>query len=202
MKITEILLEKKLRKHKEKPKHDDLDDVEPAVDHGNDEEHIIMQLRKAKDVMGNYPVKFQDGTAFKLIYKDIDSFLEKYSKLKKPSDKEELQKLAAHSLPNWHMALKKVYKDDNLPKIKGSRYMTSFGDEYPETPDEGPRTLDNMSDREEYSKSRDTLKVDPSPEFTPTKAGKGGKHKTNWDKSELPKRNKPEPKPNKKGLRR
>lgn len=130
MKITELLLEKKLRKHKEKPKHDDLDDVEPAVDHGNDEEHIIMQLRKAKDVMGNYPVKFQDGTAFKLIFKDIDSFLEKYDKLKKPNDKEELQKLAAHSLPSWHMALKKVYKDDKPPKIKGSRYMSHFSGDF------------------------------------------------------------------------
>ena len=131
MKVQEILLEKKLKKAKAQQQDTDFDDVdqEPA-DQGSDEENIIMQLRKAKDVMGNYPIKFQDGTAFKLIYKDIKEFLDKFEKIKKPSDKEELQKLAAHSLPHWHMALKKVYKDEKPQKIKGNRYMSHFAGDF------------------------------------------------------------------------
>ena len=194
MKIKEILFEAKMN---------DLDDV---IDKPEDPEadkipHILMQLRKALDVDGNYPILFKDGKKAKLSMDQIAGFIKKYMQ-SSPSEKEALQTQAANSIEGFIAASKKEFVKPNIPKIKGSRYMSSFGDEYPETPDEGPRTLDNMSDREEYSKTRDTLKVDPSPEFTPAKAGKGGKHKTNWDKNELPTRNKPEPKSIKKGLRR
>jgi hypothetical protein len=194
MKISEILFEAKI---------EDLDDVmdKPEDPDADKIPHILMQLRKAIDVDGNYPIMFKDGKKVKLNMDQIAGFIKKYLQ-SSPSEKEALQAQAANSLEGFMAALKKEFVKPNIPKIKGSRYMSHFGDEYPETPDEGPRTLDNMSDREEYSKARDTLKVDPSPEFTPTKAGKGGKHKTNWDKSDLPTKNKPEPKLIKKGLRR
>lgn len=194
MKISEILLEAKI---------DDLDDVMDKPEDADQDKipHILMQLRKAIDVDGNYPILFRDGKKVKLSMDQIAGFIKKYMQ-SSPSEKEALQSQAANSIEGFMAALKTEFKKPDIPKIKGSRYMSSFGDEYPETPDLGPRTLDNMSDREEYSKARDTFKVDPAPEFTPNKDGRGGQHKTNWDKKDLPTKNKPEPKPVKKDLRK
>lgn len=196
MKIREILKE---------AKNVEIDDIEadeaPADAEQDDIPNILVQLRKALDVDGNYPIKFKDGSKAKLSMDDIADFVKKYMTLR-PDEKESLQNQAINSLKDFKAAVAREFKKPDLPKIKGSRYMSDFGDEYPDTPPEEPVTLDNMSDREEYSKARDTLKVDPSPEFTPTKSGTGGKHKTNWDKNDLPTKNKPEPKPMKKGFRK
>ena len=44
--------------------------------------NIIMQLRKAKDVNGNFPIQFQDGKSKKLAVQTIDKLLSFHDKLK------------------------------------------------------------------------------------------------------------------------
>lgn len=122
MKIQEILEAKKLA-----PGMDDLDDVEePAPDADQDKvPHILMQLRKAIDVDGNYPITFKDGKKAKLSLDQIAAFVKKYMTLS-PQDKESLQTQAANSLEGFMAALKQEFKKPDLPKIKGSRYMSNF----------------------------------------------------------------------------
>lgn len=130
MKILEVLVEGRKKKHLDKP-IDDLDDMDaPEQDAELDKvPHVIMQLRKAKDVLGNYPIAFKNGTKFKLIYSDIKDFLEKYDKAK-PNEKEVMQNLASDSLDGWHKALKHVVKKEPKHKIKGDRYMSGFAGDY------------------------------------------------------------------------
>ena len=124
MKVQEIMEAKALPA-------DDLDDRdEPAPDADQDKiPHILMQLRKALDVDGDYPITFKDGKKAKLGMEDIVNFVKKYMDAS-PSEKESLQNQAANSLDGFKAALKTVFKKPELPKIKGDRYMTSFaGDE-------------------------------------------------------------------------
>jgi hypothetical protein len=122
MKIQEILEAKQLKKGM-----DDFDDVdEPAPDADQDKvPHILMQLRKAIDVDGNYPITFKDGKKAKLSMDQIAAFVKKYMGLN-PQDKESLQTQASNSLEGFMAALKQDFKKPELPKIKGSRYMTGF----------------------------------------------------------------------------
>ena len=103
MKIQEILEAKKLPKGM-----DDFDDVdEPAPDADQDKiPHILMQLRKAIDVDGNYPITFKDGKKAKLSMEHIAAFVKKYMGLN-PQDKESLQTQAGNSLEGFMAALKK-----------------------------------------------------------------------------------------------
>ena len=72
MKIQEILEAKQLKKGM-----DDFDDMdEPAADADQDKvPHIFMQLRKAVDVDGNYPITFKDGKKAKLPMDAIVGFI-------------------------------------------------------------------------------------------------------------------------------
>lgn len=126
MKIQEILEAKKIDKGM-----DDFDDIdEPAPDADQDKvPHILMQLRKAIDVDGNYPITFKDGKKAKLSLDHIAAFVKKYMTLS-PQDKESLQTQAANSLEGFMAALKQDFKKPDLPKIKGSRYMTSFAGDF------------------------------------------------------------------------
>jgi hypothetical protein len=47
-----------------------------------------------------------------------------------PSEKESLQTQAGNSLEGFMAALKTEFKKPELPKIKGSRYMTSFAGDF------------------------------------------------------------------------
>jgi len=122
MKIQEILEAKKLNKNL-----DDLDDNdEPAVDADQDKiPHIVMQLRKASDVEGDYPVTFKDGKKYKLKLKDIEHFLHVYDRLK-PIDREAMQNIASKDIDGFHNALKTQVKPKPQSAIKGSRYMSNF----------------------------------------------------------------------------
>jgi len=84
---------------------DDWDDEEDDDDKPEDPDtdktpHIVMQLRKATDVDGNYEVKFADGKKSKLPLKDIDAFMEMYAQVK-PLDKEKMQQVAIMSKDNF-----------------------------------------------------------------------------------------------------
>jgi len=122
MKIQEILEAKKLP-----PGMDDLDDTdEPAPDADQDKiPHILMQLRKAIDVDGNYPITFKDGNKSKIPMEAIVGFIKKYMTAR-PDEKESMQTQAANSLEGFMAALKKEEKPKFQHKIKGDRYMTSF----------------------------------------------------------------------------
>lgn len=123
MKIQEILEAKKIDKGM-----DDFDDVdEPAPDADQDKvPHILMQLRKAIDVDGNYPITFKDGKKAKLDMEHIVAFIKKYMKAQ-PSEKESLQTQAGNSLEGFMAALKAPEKEKFQQKIKGNRYMSHFG---------------------------------------------------------------------------
>lgn len=122
MKIQEILEAKKLPAGM-----DDFDDIdEPAPDADQDKiPHIFMQLRKAIDVDGNYPITFKDGKKTKLPMDAIVGFVQKYMKAR-PDEKESLQTQAANSLEGFMAALKKAEPPKFSHKIKGDRYMSNF----------------------------------------------------------------------------
>ena len=126
MKIFEVIEAKKLHKA-----DDDFDDVmdKPEDPEADKVPHILMQLRKAIDVDGNYPITFKDGKKVKLSLDQIGAFVRKYMGLN-PQDKESLQTQAGNSLEGFMAALKKDFKKPELPKIKGSRYMTSFAGDF------------------------------------------------------------------------
>jgi hypothetical protein len=126
MKIQEILEAKQLKKGM-----DDFDDMdEPAVDADQDKvPHIFMQLRKAVDVDGNYPITFKDGKKAKLPMDAIVGFIQKYMKAR-PEEKESLQLQAGNSLEGFMAALKSPEKPKVSQKIRGDRYMTSFAGDF------------------------------------------------------------------------
>lgn len=136
MRISEILHEAKKDKDLKplKPKHADIkfdDEADlPEPDAEQDKvPHIVMQLRKALDVDGDYPVTFKDGRKFKLKLSDIKDFLNKYGS-QKPSDREYMQKIGAENIDGFHKALQVISSDEKPKhKIKGDRYMSHMAGE-------------------------------------------------------------------------
>jgi hypothetical protein len=130
MRISEILVEarKKTKDVKVKvKKHDDFDDMDtPPADPDTDKiPHIVMQLRKALDVDGDYPIKFNNLKSYKLKLDDIKRFLEIYQSLK-PVDRESMQVIGSRDLDGFHKALTMIPKPEFKQKIKGNRYMSHF----------------------------------------------------------------------------
>ena len=123
MKIFEVMEVKKSA--------DDLDDVIDKPEDADQDKipHILMQLRKALDVNGDYMITFKDGKKTKLPMDIIVAFIKKYMDAR-PDDKEALQSQAANSLEGFMSAIKKDISKPALPKIKGSRYMTSFAGDF------------------------------------------------------------------------
>jgi len=76
---------------------DNEDEDEKVEDPDKDKvPHILMQLKKALDVDGDYPIKFLDGSAYKLPVDNINDFIDTYMLLK-PTDRENLQIVAVRS---------------------------------------------------------------------------------------------------------
>ncbi len=122
MKINEILLEAKI---------DDLDDIMDKPEDADQDKipHILMQLRKAIDVDGNYPITFKDGKKSKIPMEHIVAFIQKYMKAR-PDEKEAMQSQAGNSLEGFMAALKAEEKPKISHKIRGDRYMTSFAGDF------------------------------------------------------------------------
>jgi hypothetical protein len=59
--------------------------------------HIVMQLRKAKDVDGNHKIKFEDGSSHYVSMTVIKNFLDKHDKVK-PAQKDAMSRDAIKSL--------------------------------------------------------------------------------------------------------
>lgn len=81
-----------------RPKNSDDDDEGGS--------HIVMQLRKADDVKGNFDINFKSGKA-KLSHKQVQKFLNMYMAAK-PAQKMDMQKKAAQS----PKALKSIIGED------------------------------------------------------------------------------------------
>jgi len=94
MKIAEVLNESA---------HDDWDDEEEVASNPDDD-HLVMQLKKAADVGGNHPITFKDGKKFKIPMHILIAFMRKYNDLK-PMDRELLQDLASKSKEDFLKAL-------------------------------------------------------------------------------------------------
>jgi hypothetical protein len=78
---------------------DDFDDEEDEKVEDPDADkvqHIVMQLRKAQDVDGDHPIKFEDSTKAILPLTDINLFMTKYMDMK-PRDREKMQQVAIMS---------------------------------------------------------------------------------------------------------
>lgn len=134
MRFQEILNEKKLRKHKHAIKQKrDLDDVEDKPEDADQDAipHIMMQLMKAIDVEGNYPITFRDGSKAKLGMEQIANFVKKYMAAR-PDEKEMMQSMASNSLEGFMSALNKPEKPKFSQKIKGTRYMSHFAGDHDE----------------------------------------------------------------------
>lgn len=125
MRIHEILLEKKLKKLSKK--HIDLDDVEDKPEDPEMDKipHVVMQLRKALDVDGDYPITFKDGKKAKLQIDQIKQFLKKYSELK-PDERSRMQDMASANIEGFHKALNFKGSEPIKSAIKGNRYMSHF----------------------------------------------------------------------------
>lgn len=108
MKIQELLEDKK--KQLPMVQADDLDDTEEAPSDPDLDKipHIVMQLRKALDVDGDYKVHFKDGTKTKIPVGIIKSFLLKYLELR-PQDREKMQSMASQSIDGFQEALETNY---------------------------------------------------------------------------------------------
>lgn len=128
MLIQELLEAKKGKKHKKKSVHKpELDDVEDRPEDADSDKvpHILMQLRKALDVNGNYPITFKDGSQSKLSMNQIVDFIKKYI-VARPDEKELMQNKAASNFSGFLSVLNEPEKEKFKHKIKGDRYMTSF----------------------------------------------------------------------------
>jgi len=112
MKIFEVLEAKK------RPVTD-MDDEDGQVQDADQDKvpHILMQLRKAIDVDGNYEFKFKDGSKHKLDMDSIVAFIKKYMTAK-PLDKEAMQNQAIENLEGFMSALEK----DVQPNMNKERF--------------------------------------------------------------------------------
>ena len=80
--------------------------------------HIVMQLRKVVSLRGDKPVKFADGKSVKVDQATARKFLNRYSKLQKPMDKEKLQSKAGAS----YDALKKCVNEENVNESSKTKH--------------------------------------------------------------------------------
>lgn len=112
------------------PEDEDFEDESEASPEDPDQDkvpHILMQLKKAVDVEGNYPIKFKDGSQDKFPMGDIVAFIEMYMDAK-PDLKDKMQSLGSESKENFkkivNFSTKKLdetKKDACYHKVK-SRY--------------------------------------------------------------------------------
>lgn len=124
MKIFEVIEAKK------RPV-DDFDDEDNAVQDADQDKipHILMQMRKAFDVDGNYEFKFKDGSKHMLDMDHIVAFVKKYMSAK-PLEKEVMQNKAIESLEGLMSVISAKEAPKADMKIKGDRYMSSFAGDY------------------------------------------------------------------------
>jgi len=93
---------------------DDFDDEEEEKPEDPDKDkvpHILMQVKHAIDVDGDYPIKFADGTKHNFPSNDLEDFLTMYMGLR-PLDREKLQQVAIMSKQQFDKILS-FFKPDH-----------------------------------------------------------------------------------------
>ena len=119
MKIFEVIEAKK------RP-IDDWDDEAPVQDADLDKiPNILIQMRKAVDVDGNYEFKFKDGSKHMLDMADIVTFVKK-NMAAKPQEREIMQNKGLESLEGLMSVVNATEVSKPDMKIKGDRYMSHF----------------------------------------------------------------------------
>jgi hypothetical protein len=94
---------------------DDWDEDEPVADADQDKvKHLVMQLRSALDVDGNYAISFKDGSKAKLPVEDINLFLRKYETVM-PANKETMQNVGGQNKEGFDKIVK-FFKGQARPK--------------------------------------------------------------------------------------
>ena len=106
---------------------DDFDDDEAPVQDADLDKipNILIQMRKAVDVDGNYEFKFKDGTKHKLDMEDIVKFVRK-NMVAKPAEREVMQSKGLESLEGLMSVINATEQPKPDMRIKGDRYMSHF----------------------------------------------------------------------------
>ena len=105
-------------KRKARTDDDDFDDFDDEEEKPEDPEkdkvqHILMQVRKAIDVDGDYAIKFADGDSHSFPTKDLEDFITMYMGLR-PLDREKLQQVAIMSKGQFEKILSFFQPDHPL----------------------------------------------------------------------------------------
>jgi hypothetical protein len=111
-----------MSKDKDFSRKDSADDDESATDDDikGASKNIIMQMRKAVSMRGNFPVEFLDKKKVKIPAKIAQAVQRKYDSMKKPADKEKFQAQVAKSHKDMLRSLKAGYgeqKESILDRI-------------------------------------------------------------------------------------
>jgi len=111
-----------MKRDKDFSRKDSADDDESATDDDikGASKNIIMQMRKAVSMRGNFPVEFLDKKKVKIPAKIAQAVQRKYDSMKKPADKEKFQAQIAKSHKDMLRSLKAGYgeqKESILDRI-------------------------------------------------------------------------------------
>ena len=87
------------------------DDIKSA------DKNIMMQMRKAVSLRGQYPVEFLDKKKVKIPQKMAQAVIDKYNKQKKPIDKEKFQAKIAKSYKALMMVVKEQKEETLLDRL-------------------------------------------------------------------------------------
>jgi hypothetical protein len=90
----------------------DVDDDASDEDIKGASKNIIMQMRKAVSMRGNFKVEFGDGKKVKIPAKVGQAIQDKYNSIKKPADKEKFQAQVAKSYKDMLKVLKAGYNEE------------------------------------------------------------------------------------------
>jgi hypothetical protein len=108
-----------MSRDKDFSRKDSADDDDDATDDDikGASKNIIMQLRKAQSLSGNFKVEFGDGKKVKIPAKMAVAVQQKYNSLKRPADKEKFQAQIAKSYKDMLKVLKAGYHGEQKESI-------------------------------------------------------------------------------------
>jgi hypothetical protein len=108
-----------MSRDKDFSRKDSADDDDDATDDDikGASKNIIMQLRKAQSLSGNFKVEFGDGKKVKIPAKMAIAVQQKYNSLKRPADKEKFQAQIAKSYKDMLKVLKAGYQSEQKESV-------------------------------------------------------------------------------------
>jgi len=108
-----------MSRDKDFSRKDSADDDDDATDDDikGASKNIIMQMRKAQSLSGNFAVEFGDGKKVKIPAKMAVAVQQKYNSLKRPADKEKFQAQIAKSYKDMLKTLKAGYHGEQKESV-------------------------------------------------------------------------------------